>query len=199
MRLRDEQIIDGLRNRDNKTVQYIYDHYFRMCQYIVSSNNGSDEDAKDIFQEAIIIVIEKVSKFNFELTSQFQTFLFAIINNLWKLQLLKRRNADQFLAMQAHFDSVHNELIENYDQQLSSSLLWKCFNMLEKECKTILNLWWKGYPQKEIAEVLSYKYGYLRRKKMNCDESLTCIIKENSELMEIFEEDPALISEVMYA
>ena len=105
----------------------------------------------------------------------------------------------KYAESQVFIDSNNSELIENYDRQLSSSMLWKCFNMLAKDCQTILNLWWKGYSQKEIADVLSYKYGYLRRKKMNCDESLSCIIKENSELMEIFEEDPALISQVKCA
>lgn len=199
MRLSDELIIEGLRNRDNDTVQYVYDHYFRMCQYIVSSNRGSDEDSKDIFQEALLVVIEKVRKYDFKLTSQFQTFLFAIISNLWKLQLLKRRNAEKFAERQVHIDANYLEIVESYDKQLSSSLLWKCFKRLEKECQTILNLWWKGYSQIEIAEVLSFKYGYIRRLKMNCDESLTCIIKEDSDLMEIFTEDPALISQVNYA
>lgn len=196
MRLTDGQIIEGLRTHNNETIQYVYDQYYRMCQYIVSSNNGRDEDSKDIFQESLLVIIEKVSKFDFELTSQFQTFLFAVINNLWKLQLLKRRNAEKYAESQVYIESTNSELIESYDQQLSSSMLWKCFNKLTKDCQTILNLWWRGYSQKEIADVLSYKYGYLRRKKMNCDESLSCVIKENSELMEIFEEDPALISQV---
>jgi len=91
------------------------------------------------------------------------------------------------------------DIVKSYDKQLSSSLLWKCFKRLGKECQTILNMWWKGYTQIEIAEVLSFKYGYIRRLKMNCDESLTCIIKEDSHLMEIFTEDPELIAQVNYA
>lgn len=199
MRLSDEQIIEGLRNRNNDTVQYVYDHYFRMCRYIVTSNKGSDEDSKDMFQESLLILIEKVRKYDFKLSSQFQTFLFAIISNLWSKELLYRRNAENFAERQVDIDLHYLKIIEAYDKQLSSSLLWKCFKRLEKECQTILNLWWKGFTQIEIAEVLSFKYGYIRKLKMNCDESLTCIIKDNSELMDVFTENPAMISQTSYA
>jgi len=68
MRLSDELIVAGLRNRDNDTVQYVYEQYFRMCEYIVTSKGGCEEDSKDIFQEALLVLIEKVRKYDFKLT-----------------------------------------------------------------------------------------------------------------------------------
>lgn len=199
MRLTDEQIIEGLRVKDTDTLNYMYDQFKGLCQYIVVTNSGTNEDAEDIFQESLIIIINRVSRPEFNLTSKFQTFLFAIMDKLWKLELSKRRHADNYMLYQLKSASNTEDVKEEYDGKLVSSLLWTCFKKLGRNCQSILKLWWEGYSQKEIAEYLSYKYGYLRKKKMDCDESLICIIKENDDLMKIFREEPTLISEVKYA
>ena len=161
---------------------------------MVSSNGSNEEESKDIFQDALLVVIQKIAEPDFKLSSQFQTFLFTIQNNQWKIELKKRKKQNKLSEVPFLIDYTAEELIDYYDQKISSSLLWKCFKKLRKDCQDILKLWWKGYGQKEIAHVLSYKYGYLRNKKLNCDESLICIIKEDEELMDIIMDDPSLIS-----
>lgn len=196
MKLSDEQILSGLKEGDERTSQYVYDEFFSLCQYIVNTNGGNSEDARDIFQESLIVLIKKVSEKEFCLTSKFQTFLFAIMNNLWKLELSKRKQAVNYIRKHSISVPTLEEFIEEYDQKLMSSMLWNCFLKLGKTCQTILKLWWKGLPQKEIANIMSFKYGYLRKKKMTCDDSLVCIIKEDSNLMKVFREDPELLSQV---
>ncbi|MCK4922038.1 MAG: sigma-70 family RNA polymerase sigma factor [Bacteroidales bacterium] len=198
MKLKDKQIIRGLKEGNRHTVQYVYDNYFHMCQYIVTTNGGNKEDSKDIFQEALLILIQKIAEPEFKLSSQFQTFLFSVLNNQWKVELAKRKRTKKISEVPFLKDHTDEELVNYYDQKISSSLLWKCFNKLRKDCQDILRLWWNGHGQKEIAGVLSYKYGYLRKKKINCDESLICIIKENEELMDIIKDDPDLISRINF-
>ena len=53
-RLTDEEIIVGLRKRDNRVLQYIYKNSFNAVKQLVVHNAGSDSDAEDIFQEALI-------------------------------------------------------------------------------------------------------------------------------------------------
>lgn len=68
MKLKDSQIIKGLKKGDRQTLQYVYDTYSGMCQYIVGSNGGSLEDSKDIFQEAFLVLIQKLSEREFKLS-----------------------------------------------------------------------------------------------------------------------------------
>ena len=83
-RLSDEEIVAGLRKRDNRVLQYIYKNTFNPVKQLVLNNAGSDNDAEDIFQEALIIVFKKLKEDQkFELTSAFTTYIYSISRLLW--------------------------------------------------------------------------------------------------------------------
>ena len=42
------------------------------------NNNGNEDDAKDIFQESIIVLYEKVKAGKFELSSKLKTFIYSV-------------------------------------------------------------------------------------------------------------------------
>ena len=83
-RLSDEEIITGLRKRDNRVLQYIYKNTFNPVKQLVLSNTGSESDAEDIFQETLIIIFKKLKEEqSFELTSAFSTYIYSISRLLW--------------------------------------------------------------------------------------------------------------------
>ena len=54
-----EQILlKGLANNDAKAAETIYKDNFNMVQSFILNNNGSYDDARDIFQEAMIVLYE---------------------------------------------------------------------------------------------------------------------------------------------
>ena len=59
-RLSDEEILAGLRKRDNRILQYIYKNSFTPVKQLVLHNAGSENDAEDIFQEALIVIFKKL-------------------------------------------------------------------------------------------------------------------------------------------
>jgi len=66
-----EQILlKGLANNDSKAIDTIYKDNFNMVQALILNNNGSYDDARDIFQEAIITLYEKAKSESFILTCQ---------------------------------------------------------------------------------------------------------------------------------
>ena len=71
-RLTDEEIIAGLRKRDNRVLQYIYKNSFNAVKQLVIHNAGSDSAAEDIFQETLIIIFKKLrDNDDFQLTANF--------------------------------------------------------------------------------------------------------------------------------
>ena len=66
-----------------------------MVQILVINNNGSADEAKDIFQEAIIVLYEKVRSGVFELNCQIKTYVYSVSERLWlkRLQQLNRYSA----------------------------------------------------------------------------------------------------------
>jgi len=57
-----DEIIDGIKTRDSCVLQFIYKNYYPSIRNFVLNNSGSEEDAKDIFQESIIIIYRKVKE-----------------------------------------------------------------------------------------------------------------------------------------
>ena len=73
-----EKYIEGIRNHDNTVLKEIYDAFFASVQLFIRSNFGTEEDAKDVFQESIIIIYRKIKKNELVLTCSFKTYLFSV-------------------------------------------------------------------------------------------------------------------------
>ncbi|MDQ6757210.1 MAG: sigma-70 family RNA polymerase sigma factor, partial [Bacteroidota bacterium] len=90
-----EQILlKGLATNDKAAIETIYRENYNTIQSFIVKNNGYPDDARDIFQEAMIVLFEKVTSGSFELTCQIKTYLYSVCRRLWlkRLQQLQRFN-----------------------------------------------------------------------------------------------------------
>src|SRR5579859_3825256 len=87
----EHKLLEGLAQNDRKAIETIYKQHFNMVQSLILSNNGYPDDARDIFQEAMIVLYEKARSGSFELNSQLKTYLYSVCRRLW----LKRLNQQQ--------------------------------------------------------------------------------------------------------
>jgi len=98
-------IIEGIRRKDKDVLRYVYKQYFPMVRYFIVRNNGTEQDAEDIFQEAMIVVFERARKRNLALGCAFKTYLYSVVRHIW-LQLADRNrlqyelsDMDEFLLL----------------------------------------------------------------------------------------------------
>jgi RNA polymerase sigma factor (sigma-70 family) len=83
----DKTLLENLKNEDNASYEVLYKFYFPSIATHITRNFGSAQDAEDIFQETIIVLLQKVRRADFVLTSSLKTYLFAISKNLWLKRL----------------------------------------------------------------------------------------------------------------
>jgi RNA polymerase sigma factor (sigma-70 family) len=167
----DHEIIECLRNRESYVVRYLSERYLPMIRLMVAKLGGTSEDAKDIFQDGLIIMLEKIDSNSFILTCKFKTFLFSVCENLWKSVLEKRKAAANYFVRRVDHLS-DDDFSESLDDQLYEKMFWDVFETLDPVCREILKLYWQDYSQLEIAEKLGYTYGYVRKKKCECQAEL---------------------------
>ncbi len=87
----DQRIIELIhQGQDEVAFKALYAHLPKV-EHLVRQNSGRAGDAKDIFQDALIIFHRRVRGDGFVLTSSISTFLFAVCRNLWRDEL-RRRN-----------------------------------------------------------------------------------------------------------
>lgn len=176
----DEDIIQGIIKRDNRIIGRIYKLYYPAIARMILSNSGSEEEAKDIFQEAVMVLYNKVIQKEFELKSKLSTFLYAVSRRLW-LKQLSRRGSVVNTSDISDFEDIlhieddlekHQEIEAKYDQMNAA------LQELGEPCKTLIkDFYIKNFSMKEIQE----KFGYT-----NTDNAKTQKYKCLQRLKKIF-------------
>jgi len=87
----DYKYIKGILYNDTKILEDIYIKYSKAIVKFVLKNNGTTEDAKDVIQESLIIIFKKARDKDFQLTSSFLTYFYAIARHVWWKMLKKKK------------------------------------------------------------------------------------------------------------
>jgi len=128
-----------------------------MILQMVVMNNGTDDDAKDIFQESVIVLYDKVKSGNFELNSKLKTFIYSVCRRLWlkRLKQLSRNSGsikDFEDVLPVEPDLERHEEKDRQFRQMEESL-----NKLGEPCKTIIE---DFYINNRSMQEICAKFGY---------------------------------------
>lgn len=174
----DQRYITALLQNDVVIVREIYGKYAGKIKHYIIANSGSEDDAADIFQEALIDIYNQATNKQLQLTCPFEPFLLLICKRKW-LNVLKKRGRE---PVTKEVDDVSigedvfalAEQMKQNDQRMNIFL--HCFEKLGDACKDIIKKCLSGDDQALIAEQLKVSYGYLRKKKSECMAALTKMI-----------------------
>jgi RNA polymerase sigma factor (sigma-70 family) len=168
-----EAILKGLKSNDNEVLNFIYRKYFPEIRFFVIKNSGSDEDAQDVFQEAIIIIYKKLRDGVLDLTCSFKTYLYSVCRIVWLKQLEKRKIKKDGFSDNQVFVDLQEGVDEMAEEQERYKLYQKHFQTLHVDCQTILKLFLEKVPLKEIANRMNINSEkYLKKRKFQCKEIL---------------------------
>ena len=173
-----QELIKELKKRNNHAVQFIMEKYFPMIEFMVVKMGGYTDDAKDIFQEALIIIITKIDKDELQLTAKFSTYLYAICKNLRLMQQKQEMVALRYMKKDS--TGIHKPCFtENYDRKLKQKIFKYYFEQLSEVCQKVLRLYWLEKPVEEIARILDKKENSIRTRKLICKKRLIRLIVDN--------------------
>lgn len=153
----EQALLKGLANNDSKAIDAIYKENFATIQAFILNNNGSYDDARDIFQEAMIALYEKAQSDSFVLTCQIKTYVYSICRRLWlkRLQQLGRfaRQVDSLDETVA----VEEDLEIHEKRNAEFAIMDRALNSLGEPCKGLL----EGYYLKKMGmQELAEEFGY---------------------------------------
>ena len=191
----DNEIIECLRSRQSYVVRYLSDRYMPMIRLMVYRMGGNVEDARDIFQEGLEIILRKIDDHNFVLGCKLKTLFYAICENLWKSVLEKRQAAANYLSNKTSSD-YENDFTELLDNELYEKVLRDVFESMDEVSKKILTLYWEEKPPGVIADILGYTYGYVRKKKCEAQAELIDKVKNHPVYKSIMRTDSMVMEKV---
>ena len=81
--LNEKVLLEGLAQNDRLAIETLYQQHYSMVQSLIINNQGTADDARDIFQEAMIVLYEKARSGSFELNCQLKTYVYSVSRRLW--------------------------------------------------------------------------------------------------------------------
>nr|WP_246456998.1 sigma-70 family RNA polymerase sigma factor [Flavihumibacter stibioxidans] len=171
-------MLKGLAENDRKATETIYKENYNMVQSMIINNNGSVDDARDIFQEAMVVLYEKAKSGNFELSCQIKTYIYSICRRLWlkRLQQLNRYQTD--VGGVEDSVPVEEDLEQQEQKNMEFHVMEKAMMGLGEPCRSLLDAF---YLQKKSMTEIASGFGYT-----NADNAKTQKYKCLSRLKKLF-------------
>jgi len=175
----EDKYILYLLNNDTKGISSIYDTYLPKIEAIIGGMGGSKDEAWEIFQESLIIILKKAQSADFQLSSSFYTFLVSICKFKWfnesKKKYKKNVTIDSIGTLKVDediVDSMHKlERFQLYKEKLAE---------LDPECRQLLDLFFNKIPLREIAQRMGLRSeNAAKQKKYKCQKKLIEKIKKD--------------------
>jgi RNA polymerase sigma factor (sigma-70 family) len=153
----DQEVVLGILNNSEEALNRLYTGHFPMVLQFILNNSGDEDDAKDVYQESIIILYNKIKSGDFELTSKLKTYIYSVSRRIWLKKLAqqnkKTSNISEFedvIAVEVDVD-VHEEKDLQFDKMDSA------LQHLGEPCKTIIQ---DFYINNLSMQDISEKFGY---------------------------------------
>jgi RNA polymerase sigma factor (sigma-70 family) len=177
--MNDQEIIKQLKKGNEHYLKYLYEHLDMVKGWILK-NSGNEEDALDIFQEAIIVFYNRLMGGSYESKSKISTYLFAICKRQWYNQLNRRLKYEKPQASVIQIDNRQ----ENFNPEITTRVptlkkyMEQALEKLGEPCKSLIiaSVCLKRKMQ-EIAEQFKYSNAHsARQQKLRCIKKLRMFV-----------------------
>jgi len=174
----DREVILGILNNSEDILNKLYKAYYAMVLQFILNNNGDEDDAKDVYQEGIIILYNKIKTGNFELSSKLKTYIYSVCRRIWLKKLSLNSKKTGSITDYEDVFAVEED-VENHEEKDASFMkMQSALNHLGEPCKTIIqDFYIHNLSMQDICE----KFGYT-----NADNAKTQKYKCLQRLKKIF-------------
>lgn len=155
--INEKALLQGLARSDRKAIETIYRENYNMIQSLIINNSGSADDARDIFQEAMIVLYEKVRSGSFELNCLIKTYVYSVSRRLWLKRLQQMSRYAPALESLQDIVPVEDEIEENERINNEFQAMEKAISSLGEPCKSLLEAY---YLEKKNMQEISQSFGY---------------------------------------
>ncbi|MEM6643235.1 MAG: sigma-70 family RNA polymerase sigma factor [Bacteroidota bacterium] len=179
--MKDSEILQRISKGDEQVLDYLYKKYYGMMTRVVLSNSGSEEEAKDVYQEALVAFWQKAAKGDLVLTSKISTYLYSICLNQWRKELDKKSRRQE--------EEVDEGYYQSYESEERSKIVHACIEELGEVCRKVLtHYYFDGMNMQEIAAKLDFaNTDTAKTKKYKCKKKLDQLIKNRYSTEDFFD------------
>jgi RNA polymerase sigma factor (sigma-70 family) len=150
-------LLKRLAQNDRQAAETIYKDYYNMVQSLIINNNGSFDDARDIFQEAVIVLYEKARSGTFQLNCQLKTYLYSVCRRLWLKRLQQQQQYIPDMNGMAETVPVEEDIEAHGQRNAEFHMMEKAMLHIGEPCRSLLEAF---YLQKRNMTEIASHFGY---------------------------------------
>jgi RNA polymerase sigma factor (sigma-70 family) len=167
----EKELFDRICKGDEKALEFIYKKYYRMMTKLVITNSGTEDEARDVYQDALVVFWQKARSGNLVLTSKISTYVYSICQNLWRKELDRKKrlsNEEKDSSESLDLDGPEREKI-----------IARCMEQLGETCRKVLTYYYfDEMSMQEIADKLGFaNTDTAKTKKYKCKQKLDELVK----------------------
>lgn len=175
----DQKLFEGLKKGDKKSIEMIYSQIFPSVKNWIINNTGSVDDAYDVFQESLEIILLKVKN----LESSLSALLMTISKRRWLDKLKKRKTKQRYTERQSQSiqsPSTEDGYIREETEYEKFKLLEQTFEQLTELCQKIMSMIKAGEDVSNIVSILKLNSANtLYRRKAACIEKWSTLVRSS--------------------
>ncbi|MFM1744569.1 MAG: hypothetical protein RLZZ630_506 [Bacteroidota bacterium] len=150
-----DELIIALRSGDEQALRQVYRAHYTMVVNMVTNNAGSLQEAKDVYQETIIVFYENIRREGFELNCRLKTYLYSVARRIWLKQLERKKKFNGRIEDSDEFVELGMEEESRREEQFAA--MHVALESLGEPCRSILK---DFYLNKQSMEEITLKFGY---------------------------------------
>ncbi len=167
-----------LLNNSDAAYKEIYKAHYAMVRQFVLKNGGSDDDAKDLFQEAVIALWDNIHSGKYRHTNEamLHGYFRRICKFKW-METLRGHGRMVTLTGDEDFDADTDETaLQRLVKRDEINEFERIFGALSDKCRQILALfYYEQKNMKEISALTGYEVVSMRNEKYKCIEKLKAL------------------------
>lgn len=155
--INEQLLLKGLVSNDSKAIDAIYKDNYNMVLAFILNNNGTHDDARDIFQEAMITLYEKAKTESFVLTCQIKTYIYSVCRKLWLKRLSQMGRYTEVTENLQEKVPVDDDIEIHEKRNAEFAIMERALNSLGEPCKSLLEAY---YVHKKGMTNIADDFGY---------------------------------------
>ena len=169
----EKALLQGLARSERKAIEIIYRENYNMVQSLIINNSSSADDAKDIFQEAMIVLYEKVRSGSFELNCLIKTYVYSVSRRLWLKRLQQMNRYTPAVENLQDTVPVEEDVEENERINSEFQAMERAISSLGEPCKSLLEAYY--LEKKSMQEIASF-FGYTNAENAK-NQKYKCLVR----------------------
>lgn len=154
---REQELLKGLANNEKSAIEAIYRDNYSLIQHLIVQNNGTEDDARDIFQEAMIVLYEQARNIDFSLSCAVRTYIYSVSRRLWLKKLQQNRRFETPVESLEETVPVEEDMASHEKLNQQYVIMRAAMGKIGEPCKSLLEAFYVHH--KNMMEIAAF-FGY---------------------------------------